>query len=90
LKRNKIQGKEAEVCLAIPGKIIKLDKKKHSAIVDYGGGTKRRANTSLVKAEIGNYILVHAGFAIQILDEKEALETLALFKEMLSLQEEER
>jgi hydrogenase expression/formation protein HypC len=76
------------VCLAIPGKIIELDKKKQAATVDYGSGTTRKANVSLVQVQIGDYVLVHAGFAIQVLDEKEALETLALFKEMLSLQEE--
>jgi hydrogenase expression/formation protein HypC len=76
------------VCLAIPGKIIELDKKKQSATVDYGSGTTRKANVSLVEVKIGDYVLVHAGFAIQVLDEKEAKETLALFKEMLSLQEE--
>jgi hydrogenase expression/formation protein HypC len=75
------------MCLAIPGKIIELDKKKQAATVDYGGGTTRKANVSLVQVQIGDYVLVHAGFAIQVLDEKEALETLALFKEMLSLQE---
>ncbi|MBN1860237.1 MAG: HypC/HybG/HupF family hydrogenase formation chaperone [Candidatus Thermoplasmatota archaeon] len=72
------------MCLAIPGKIIELDKKRHSAIVDYGSGTKRKANVSLVQVNIGDYVLVHAGFAIQVLDEKEAQETLALFREMLS------
>jgi hydrogenase expression/formation protein HypC len=76
------------MCLAIPGKITELDKKKQSATVDYGSGTTRKANVSLVQVKIGDYILVHAGFAIQILDKKEAQETLTLFKEMLSLQEE--
>jgi len=75
------------MCLAIPGKIIKLDKKRQTAIVDYGSGTKRNANVSLVDVKLGDYVLVHAGFAIQTLDKKEALETLALFREMLSLQE---
>jgi len=75
------------VCLAIPGKITKLDQKKQSAVIDYGSGTTRKANVSLVQVKIGDYVLVHAGFAIQVLDEKEAKETLALFKEMLSLQE---
>ena len=75
------------MCLAIPGKIIELDKKKQAATVDYGSGTTRKANVSLVQLQIGDYVLVHAGFAIQVLDKKEALETLALFKEMLSLQE---
>lgn len=72
------------MCLAIPGKIIELDKQKQSATVDYGSGTKRKVNVSLVQVRIGDYVLVHAGFAIQVLDEKEAQETLALFREMLS------
>lgn len=76
------------MCLAIPGKIIELDKKNQSATVDYGSGTKRKANVSLVEVNIGDYVLVHAGFAIQVLDEKEAQETLSLFKEMLSQEEE--
>jgi hydrogenase expression/formation protein HypC len=76
------------MCLAIPGKIIEIDTKKQTATIDYGSGTKRKANVSLVEVKIGNYVLVHAGFAIQVLDEKEAQETLALFREMLSLQEE--
>lgn len=76
------------MCLAIPGKIIELDKNKENATVDYGSGTKRKANVSLVQVKLGDYVLVHAGFAIQVLDEKEAKETLALFREMLSLQEE--
>ena len=74
------------MCLAIPGKIVEIDIKKQSATVDYGSGTKRKANVSLVEVRIGDYVLVHAGFAIQVLDEKEAQETLALFREMLSLQ----
>lgn len=75
------------MCLAIPGKIVNIDTETQSAIVDYGGGTKQKANVSLVEVKIGDYVLVHAGFAIQVLDEKEAKETLALFREMLSLQE---
>jgi hydrogenase expression/formation protein HypC len=79
---------ERLVCLAIPGKITEINKKKDHATVDYGEGTKRTANISLVDVKIGDYVLVHAGFAIQVLDEKEAKETLALFKEMLSAGEE--
>lgn len=76
------------MCLAIPGKIIEIDRITNHAIVDYGDGTKRKVNISLVETKIGDYVLVHAGFAIQILDEKEALETLALFREMLSMEDE--
>ena len=75
------------MCLAIPGKIIEIDKNKEHAIVDYGDGTKRKANITLVNAKIGDYVLVHAGFAIEVLNEKEAEETLNLFREMLSMEE---
>ena len=75
------------MCLAIPGKIVEIDNDKEHAIVDYGDGTKRKANITLVDVEIGDYILVHAGFAIEVLNEKEAQETLDLFREMLSDEE---
>jgi len=75
------------VCLAIPGKIIEIDKINEHATIEYGEGTKRKANVTLVNAKIGDYVLVHAGFAIEILDEKEAKETLKLFREMLSMEE---
>jgi len=75
------------VCLAIPGKIIEISSDKNHAMVDYGDGTKRQANISLVKVKKGDYVLVHAGFAIEILDESEAKKTLELFREMLSVEE---
>ena len=57
------------MCLAIPAKIIKIDRKNEHATVDYGDGTKRKINVTLVNAKIGDYALVHAGFAIEILNE---------------------
>jgi hydrogenase expression/formation protein HypC len=68
--------------------VISIDKKKEYATVDYGDGTKRKANVTLIEVKAGDYVLVHAGFAIQVLDEKEANETLDLFREMLSTTEE--
>jgi len=76
------------VCLAIPGKIIEVIKDKDHGIVDYGDGTKREVNITLVDVKKGDYVLVHAGFAIQVIDEKEAKQTLELFREMLSYSEE--
>jgi len=76
------------MCLAIPGKIIEIDNNKEHALVDYGDGTKRKANVTLVSVKIGDYVLVHAGFAIEVLKEKEAQETLELFREMLSVEED--
>lgn len=72
------------MCLAIPGKIVEIDSKNQHAKIDYGDGTKRQANISLVDVKKGDYVLVHAGFAIEVLDKKEAMETLDLFREMLS------
>ena len=53
------------------------------AKVDFGDGTAREVNASLVDVKIGQYIIVHAGFAIEILDEKAAKETLKLWDEIL-------
>ena len=76
------------VCLAIPGKIIKIVDNDDLAIIDYGDGTKRKVNISLVNVKNGDYVLVHAGFAIERLDEIEAKKTLDLFRELLSNAEE--
>ena len=75
------------MCLAIPGKIIEIDSDKNHATVDYGDGTKRKINITLVKPKLDDYVLVHAGFAIEILDESEAKKTLELFKEMMQMEE---
>jgi len=69
------------MCLAIPAKIMSLDGSK--ANVDFGQGVLRAVNVSLVDAKVGDYVLVHAGYAIQVLEEKEALETLSLWNQIL-------
>ena len=58
------------MCLAIPAKV--LSTKNGTAQVDFGRGVEREVNVMLVKADVGDYVLVHAGYAIQVLDEKEA------------------
>ncbi len=73
------------MCLAIPARI--LDVKGETAQVDFGGGVKREVNVMLVDAKIGDYVLVHAGYAIQVIDEKEAEETIKLWNEMLKEEE---
>lgn len=61
-------------------KVTKI--KDETAIVEYGG-VKYEANISLIeRIKPGDYLIIHAGFAIQKLDEKEAIETLKLFKEI--------
>ena len=54
------------------------------ARVDFGEGVLREVNVTLVEAKVGNYVLVHAGYAIQTVDEKEALETISLWNEILA------
>ena len=70
------------MCLAIPAKVLKT--KDSLAQVDFGRGVTREVNVMLVEARVGDYILVHAGYAIQVLDEEEALETLRLWDEVLT------
>jgi len=73
------------MCLAIPAKVLNI--KGHRAQVDFGGGVLREVNIALVEAKTGNYVLVHAGYAIQVLDEEEAQETLRLWNEILETEE---
>lgn len=68
------------MCLAIPGKIIKID--NNIAMVDFGGIKKESALDLVPDAKIGDYILVHAGFAINKIDETEAIKTLKLIYEL--------
>ena len=66
---------------------MRLDGNK--AQVDFGEGVLREVNVTLVEAKVDEYVLVHAGYAIQTVDEKEALETLALWKEILAFEKEQ-
>lgn len=68
------------MCLAVPGKIVSI--KGNIAEVDMAG-TIRKASLQLIpEAQVGDYVLLHAGFAIQLLDEDEALETLKMLEAM--------
>lgn len=74
------------MCLAIPAKVVRLN--GNEAKVDFGEGVLRDVNVQLVDAKIGDYVLVHAGYAIQVIDEEEAEETLQLWNEILDVSEE--
>jgi len=67
------------MCLAIPGKIKKINKKTSIALVDFDG-IGRDVNISLVKIRKSDYVIVHAGFAIQKLEKRDASDTIKLFK----------
>ncbi|MGZ7046128.1 MAG: HypC/HybG/HupF family hydrogenase formation chaperone [Candidatus Aminicenantales bacterium] len=69
------------MCLAVPARITRLEE-PNLGLVDYAG-TEVRTNFSLLpQARVGDWVIVHAGFAISLMDEKEARKTLRLFREM--------
>ncbi|MCK5475011.1 MAG: HypC/HybG/HupF family hydrogenase formation chaperone [Candidatus Pacebacteria bacterium] len=65
------------MCLAIPGKIRSINKKINIALVDFDG-IQREVNISLVNVKKDDYVIVHAGFAIQKLTRKDAKEIFDL------------
>jgi hydrogenase expression/formation protein HypC len=74
------------MCLAIPAEVIEIEG-NDLAVVE-AGGAKKRISLSLVDdARVGDYVLVHAGFAIEIVDEQEAKKTMELFEELARLDE---
>lgn len=68
------------LCLAIPGKVVKLDKEKKFAIIDYSG-EQRKASIELVDVKPGDYVVVQAQFIIQKIPEKEAIEAIKIWQE---------
>lgn len=68
------------MCLAIPGKIVSIS--DNIAEVDVARVVRKASLQLLPEASVGDYVLIHAGFAIQLLDEDEALETLKLWEEI--------
>ncbi|TSD02359.1 MAG: [NiFe] hydrogenase metallocenter assembly protein HypC [Parcubacteria group bacterium Athens0714_25] len=65
------------MCLAYPGKIKNV--KGKTAEVDFGGILKE-VNISLIDAKRGDYVIVHAGFAIEVMNKEEGIESQKLFK----------
>ncbi|MGP3667513.1 MAG: HypC/HybG/HupF family hydrogenase formation chaperone [Candidatus Bathyarchaeota archaeon] len=73
------------MCLAIPAKVLKIE--GDHAVVDFGKDVTREVNISLVDVKVGDYVIVHAGFAIQVVDEESAKETLKIWDEILKAEE---
>ena len=83
-------GEVTYMCLGIPGKIIEVYEKDSlkMAKVDFGGIAKEACLAYVPEAEVGQYALIHVGFAITLMDEEEAQETLRLLQEMVDLEDE--
>ena len=71
------------MCLAVPGRVLEVH--GNLAKVDFGNGAVREVDVSLVDVKPGQYVLVHVGYAIQVIDEEEARETLRLWEEILGV-----
>jgi hydrogenase expression/formation protein HypC len=72
------------MCLAIPGKVIDIDRSVAPAMgtISFGGVEKRVCLEWVPEVKVGEYVIVHVGFALSTMDEKEAMETLKLLDEM--------
>jgi hydrogenase expression/formation protein HypC len=78
------------MCLAIPGKIVEIFERDglKMAKVDYGGVFRETCLEYVPEAQVGEYCVVHVGFAISLLDEAEAMESLELLKQISDIEEE--
>jgi hydrogenase expression/formation protein HypC len=72
------------MCLGVPGKIIEVYKLNdlHMCKVDFGGVIREACSETIPEAKTGDYTIIHAGFALNLLSEEEARETLALLNEL--------
>jgi len=77
------------MCLAVPGKILSIEGQDlaRTARVSFGGIVKQVSLAYVPEAEVGDYAIVHVGFAISLLDEREALRTFEYLKQMGELDE---
>lgn len=78
------------MCLAIPSKIISIDPDLAMGVIDTMG-VSRAANLSLLDEEVqvGDWVLVHVGLAISRIDESEALKTLAMYRDLIAVEDKE-
>ena len=78
------------MCLGVPGKIVDVYESNglQMAQVDFGGIFREACLSYVPEAKVGEYCIIHVGFAISLLSEKDAMETLELLRQMGSLEEE--
>jgi hydrogenase expression/formation protein HypC len=78
------------MCLAIPGKVVEIAEENGLRMgrVDFGGVVKRVCLDYVPEVEVGDYTIVHVGFALSKIDEGEAIRTLEVFRQMGVLEEE--
>ena len=77
------------MCLAVPGKIVDIYETNGllMGMIDFGGVTREACLSYVPEAKIGDYTIIHVGFALNLIDEQEAMETLSLL-DQISRQDE--
>jgi hydrogenase expression/formation protein HypC len=72
------------MCLAVPGKIVEIYEINGLLMgkIDFGGVVREVCLTFVPEAKVGDYTIIHVGFALNLIDEKEAMETLTLLDEI--------
>jgi len=75
------------MCLGVPGKIIEIYENNDLKMgkIDFGGVTREVCLAYVPEAKVGDYTIIHVGFALNLLSEHEALETLSLLREISNL-----
>jgi hydrogenase expression/formation protein HypC len=78
------------MCLGVPGKIVELYEQGGLQMckVDFGGVFREACLAYVPEAKLGDYTLIHVGFALNLIDEAEAQETLALLQDIASFEDE--
>jgi hydrogenase expression/formation protein HypC len=78
------------MCLGVPGKIVEIEEKNglKMAKVDFGGIFREACLDYVPEAKVGEYCIIHVGFAISLVSESEAMETLDLLKQISNIEEE--
>ncbi len=78
------------MCLGVPGKITEIYESDGLLMgkIDFGGALREACLAYVPQATVGDYAVIHVGFAISLVSEEEARETLQLLKEIVSLEEE--
>ena len=78
------------MCLGVPGKVVEIYSNGgfRMAKVDFGGVMREACLEYIPEVEVGQYVVIHVGFAISLLDEEEAQQTLALLEQITDIEEE--
>ena len=77
------------MCLGVPGKIIEIynDRGLRMCKIDFGGAVREACIETLPEAKVGDYTIVHAGFALNLLSEEEAQDTLTLLRQIADVED---